>query len=168
MKVIRIEPDGRRSVVTTYDDVSLAFGRRVTQTAALAAAGVGGSAAAEVHQRDDLRVYVAKAYNAAGELVATFEDEWPTREAEEAKALFDQIDELDGCGLVVTDNDLLAEAIGRMFGVQPVEAYAEYGGAGTSAAEQHAENREVEEELREDEFGFEDEDKAENPPQDEE
>jgi hypothetical protein len=156
VKIIRIEPDGRRATVTTYDDVSLAFGRRVTHTAALAAAGTGGSAVGEVHQRDDLRVYVAKAYDATGKLVATFEDEWPTREAEEAKTLFDRIDELDGCGLVVSDSDLLAEAIGRMLGVQPVEAYAEYGGK--TAAEQHEADREVEAELREDEFGFDDED----------
>lgn len=43
-----------------------------------------------------------------------------------AKKLFDRIDSLDGCGIVVTNCDLLAESIAELFLIDPVEVYAEY------------------------------------------
>lgn len=43
-----------------------------------------------------------------------------------ARELFDTLDDLDGCGLVTVDNDLLARSVAERYGVKPEEVYDEY------------------------------------------
>jgi len=128
VNIIRIDPDGRRAPVATYENVSLHAGRQMVRAAASDAAGPNGTVTERVVPRGDLRVYVAFARDAADAEVATFEEEWPTGDAVAARKLFEQVQELDGCGLVTTDDDLLAETIAKKFGVDPPAVYSEYGG----------------------------------------
>ncbi len=44
-----------------------------------------------------------------------------------ARALWNRIDQFDGCGLVVTDADLLAEEIAEAFGIDPHDVWDDYG-----------------------------------------
>ena len=137
MNVVRVYQDGTREVVSGYGAVNLVTGRAMVKSAAASVAGAGGNVVEEVVARDTLRVYVAAAYAPDGTRLAVFEEEWPDGEpATEAEAggdvaaarkLFGQIDDLDGYGLVATDDDLLAERIAELFGVRPEEVYDEYG-----------------------------------------
>lgn len=126
MQVIRIGPDGKRVKVLGYGDLTLDLGRAMVRAAAKEEAGPGGTVTERVVPRGDLQVYVAFARDAADQPVATFEEYWPSDDADKAKEFFDRVQELDGCGLVTTDDDLLAETIAKMFDVRPEEVYDDY------------------------------------------
>lgn len=130
MRIIKVHPDGRREPVGTYEDITLAAGRNLVHAAAILLAGPTGAVGTTIVPRGDLRVYVATAYDAAGATIATLEEEWPQPpDATPAVEFYDRVQGLDGDGLVVTDNDRLAEAVGRLFDVPPEAVYPEYGGA---------------------------------------
>jgi len=132
MNVIKIHPDGRREKILDYGDLTLDLGRKMVRAAASAEVADHGGAAfvtERVVPRGELQVYTAIVHRAQGELIATFEEEWSSPNAEEAKTFFERIQGLDGCGLVTTDDDLLAENIAKLFDVRPEEVSDEYGGS---------------------------------------
>lgn len=126
MDVIKIGPNGTRLKILGYDGLTLDLGRAMVRAAAVEAAGPGGTVTERIVPRGDLRAYVAFARDAADQPVATFEEEWPSGEAVEARKLFELVQSLDGCGLVTTDDDLLARTIATKFGVLPGEVNPDY------------------------------------------
>jgi hypothetical protein len=48
------------------------------------------------------------------------------KQVQKARELFSYLEDLDGCGLVTTDSDLLAQSVADRFGVEASEAYDAY------------------------------------------